>query len=85
MTSYENALIATSISGRSRISHWGGAEPLGGHQPPTWVLFGKNVCENKRIGSCWGGMCQQRPPRSANEYEVIVMQKKYFEKLVTLT
>ena len=25
--------------------------PVGGHGPPTWVLFGENVCENKRIGS----------------------------------
>ena len=33
----------------------GSAEPLGGCQPLTWALFGKNVCENKRIGSCWGG------------------------------
>ena len=34
-------------SGGSRISRWGG----GGRQPPTWVLFSKNVCENERIGS----------------------------------
>ena len=27
----------------------------GGHQPLTWALFGNNVCENERIGSCWGG------------------------------
>ena len=26
----------------------GGADPLGGHQPPMHTLFGKNVCENKR-------------------------------------
>ena len=25
--------------------------PLGGHEPPTQVLFGENVCENERIGS----------------------------------
>ena len=30
--------------------------PVGGRQPPTHTLFGKNICENKRIGSCWGGV-----------------------------
>ena len=29
----------------------GGVDPLGGHGPPTWALFGKNVCKNERIGS----------------------------------
>ena len=33
----------------------GGTNPLGGHQPPTHTLFGKNVCENERNWSCWGG------------------------------
>ena len=37
-----------------------------GRQPLTWVLFGKNVCENERIGSCWGGYVLAAPPRSAN-------------------
>ena len=32
----------------------GGAKPLAGRQPPTWAFFGKNVCENERIGSCSG-------------------------------
>ena len=36
-------------SGGSRISRWRG------HRLPTRTLFGKNVCENKRNGSCWGG------------------------------
>ena len=35
----------------------GGVDPLGGRGPPTWVLFGKNVCENKRIWSHGGGAC----------------------------
>ena len=26
----------------------GGTDPVGGHQPPTRTLFGKNVCENER-------------------------------------
>ena len=43
-------------------------DPLGGHGPPTWVLFGKNECENERILSHGGGGCAgHAPPRSANE------------------
>ena len=29
----------------------GGGGPLWGRQPPMWVLYGENVCENERIGS----------------------------------
>ena len=36
------------VSGGSRISRWGGADPLGGCQPPMHTLFGENVCENER-------------------------------------
>ena len=44
----------------------GGAESLGGRrQPLTWVLLGKNTCENERIGSRRGG--RRRPPGSAND------------------
>ena len=32
-----------------------GAPSRWGHQPPMWVLFGKNTCENERFGSHWGG------------------------------
>ena len=32
----------------------GGGQPFGGCRPLTWVLFGKNVCENERIGSRLG-------------------------------
>ena len=31
--------------------HVGGHAPIGGCRPPTWALFGENVCENERIGS----------------------------------
>ena len=24
-------------------------------RPPTQVLFGKNLCKNERIETCWGG------------------------------
>ena len=50
---------------RSSVQHPPGADPgfpiggcgptLGGHGPPTWALFGENVCENERIGSRGGG------------------------------
>ena len=33
----------------------GGRRPVGGRQPPMHMLFSENVCENERIGSCWGG------------------------------
>ena len=36
--------------------------PLGGHGPPTWALFGENVCENERIGSHWGEHVPGMPP-----------------------
>ena len=50
-------------SGRSRISHWG-------RRPPTWVLFGENVCGNKRIGSRRGVCAGHAPSRSANEWDL---------------
>ena len=42
----------------------GGHRAIGGHQPLMHALFGKNVCENKRIGSCWGfgGVTRRRRP-----------------------
>ena len=43
----------------------GGIDPLGGHQPTTWVLFDENVCKNERIRSN-GGHVLDTPPRSAN-------------------
>ena len=33
----------------------GAHQAIGGCQPPTQVLFGKNICKNERIGSCWRG------------------------------
>ena len=47
----------------------GWAPTCWGCQPPMWVLFGGNVCENKRIGSHWGGGggTSAAPPGSANE------------------
>ena len=46
----------------------GGVDPLGGRGPLTWVLFGKNVCENERIWSRRGGgaCARHAPTRSAN-------------------
>ena len=36
-------------------THWGG------HGPLTQVLFGKNVCKNKRIGSHRGACARHAP------------------------
>ena len=38
------------------LTHWGG------HQPLMHTLFGENVCENERNGSCWGGCMLAAPP-----------------------
>ena len=40
----------------------GGCRAIGGRRPPTWALFGENVCENERIGSHWGGACASGAP-----------------------
>ena len=54
--------LCVQFSGGSRISRRGSVDPLGGRGPLTWVLFGKNVCENERIWSRKGGGV--RPARS---------------------
>ena len=41
---------------------WGG-----GHGPPMQVLFGENICENERIGSCRGCAPENFVCRSAND------------------
>ena len=46
------------VGGGGRRAVGGG----GGRRPPTWVLFGENICENERIGSCWGGRRRRPPP-----------------------
>ena len=41
----------------------GGVHPLGGVcGPPTWALFGENVCKNERIGSHRGRAPGTPPP-----------------------
>ena len=47
------------ISSGCRISRWG-------RRPLMWVIFGDNVCENKRIGSRLEGALPT-PPRSTND------------------
>ena len=54
------------VGGGWGVGGWGGVHPLGGRGPPTWALFGENVCENERIGSHRGAVRPARPPRSAN-------------------
>ena len=44
---------------------WGGQDPFGGRGPPTWALFGENVCENERIGSRRGRAPENFVCRSA--------------------
>ena len=63
------AHVLSYVDARVLNSQWwiqdfplGGRRVIGGHQPLMWVLFGKNVCENERIGSPWGGTHRQRPP-----------------------
>ena len=40
----------------------GGAPTSWGCRPLTHTLFSKNVCENERNGSCWGGGRAAAPP-----------------------
>ena len=41
----------------------------GGGRVPTlmWKIFGRNMHENERIGSCYAGHMPVAPPGSANE------------------
>ena len=41
----------------------GRCAPMGGRGPPMQVLFGENVCENKRIGSHRGWRVPGTPPQ----------------------
>ena len=40
----------------------GGADPLGGHQPPTHTLFGEMYAKTKEIDPVGGCACRRRPP-----------------------
>ena len=42
--------------------------PIQGRGSPMWVLFGENVCENKRIGS-HGGAC---PPPQIRQCKILI-------------
>ena len=50
----------------------GGCQPIGGHQPLTCTLFGKNVCENERNGSCWGCTLAASPGSANGLYKFYV-------------
>ena len=54
---------------------WGHG-PVGGHGPLTWVLFGKNICENERIGSHRGGVRRARPLDPPMQQMVCIILKK---------
>ena len=59
----KTAKLLFRTSGGSRIFPWGGAPSLwAGRQPLTWMLFGKSICENERIGSHWGHAPAAPPP-----------------------
>ena len=53
----------------------GGVHPLGGRGPLMQVLFGENVCGNKRIGSHRGGM---RPAHPLDPPMSIENKKDYY-------
>ena len=58
----------------------GGHGPiLGGHGPLIWVLFGENVCENKRIGSHRGHVLENFVCRSANAPLTVMYQSLNWE------
>ena len=66
------SFLMEEVQGGSRISHGGGGGAAifvggKGHQPLTWVLFGKNVCKNEIIGSSWVGGGETFVCRSASE------------------
>ena len=50
----------------------GGRGPIRGHGPPIRALFGENVCENERVGSC-RGRAPGTPPRCTNVCGLIFM------------
>ena len=48
-----------------------------GHGPPTWALFGENVCKNERIGSHRGACAGHAPldlPMDMNILQVVYWQ-----------
>ena len=51
-----------SIHNLENISAADAGFPVGERRPAMRALFGKNVCENKRIGSHWGGCTPAAPP-----------------------
>ena len=62
--------ISNAIQWQIQDFPWGGVHPLGGHGPPTWALFGENVCENERIGSHRGACTGHSPLDLPMQYEV---------------
>ena len=53
----------------------GGCQAIEGHRPPMWALFSKNICENERIGSHWGGggrALVATPPGSTNDCDAMI-------------
>ena len=57
-----------AISGRSRISHWGGCRPVGGTDPPCIHFLAKTCAKMKEMDPV-GGHMLAAPPGSANGYD----------------
>ena len=53
----------------------GGSRTSRGGRSPTRALFGENVCENEKIGSC-GWRAPDTPPRSANASTYLVFKDR---------
>ena len=63
--------LDATTSGGSRISRWGGADPLGGRQPLTHVHFSVNMyVKTKEMDPVGGRRAPPAPPPpgSANDY-----------------
>ena len=60
MSSLSDKISHTLIGADPGFPVGGGANPhWRGRQPLTQLLFGENICKNKRIWSCWGGTRQK--------------------------
>ena len=83
-----NSYSQTVVSSTSFFVMYSGGSRIprrGGRGPSTWALFGKNVCENERIGSR-RGRAPGTPPRSVNvvNTKVLKTNRKDFTYIYTL-
>ena len=81
---YLNLVNGTLSSGRSRISHRGGMDIIGGCVLPRWVHFRKFVCQNERIWTCRGHIPSTPPNKSANAYIQSMSDSKFLIRMINL-